>query len=349
MTLRAGLIGHGSMGRNHARVLSRLDGVSLVAVADPAGDTDPTLCGVQLVPSVEGLLEHGVDYCVVAAPTITHEQIGLVLADAGVHVLMEKPVAADSASARSLVERFEQAGLIGAVGHIERYNPSLQQLKARLLTGDLGEIYQVATRRQGPFPARIADIGVVKDLATHDIDLTAWVTGRSYRAVSAQTAHKSGRAHEDLVAVTGLLDDGATANHLVNWLSPMKERVTIVTGELGTFVADTLAGDLTFYANGTTAVNWPDIIHFRGMTEGDVIRYAFPKPEPLRTEHEAFRDAVLGDESRIVTLRQGLDAVRVAEAVLASAASGATVALDRSSAGNGAGPALKRPAMRPSS
>src|SRR5581483_4322196 len=126
-----------------------------------------------------------------------------------------------------LVDTFQAAGLIGAVGHIERYNPALQQLKSRLEAGELGEIYQVATRRQGPFPGRIADVGVVMDLATHDLDLTAWVCGSSFETISARTAHKSGREHEDLVAATGSLADGTITNHLVNWLAPMKERVTV--------------------------------------------------------------------------------------------------------------------------
>ncbi len=187
--------------------------------------------------------------------------------------------------------------------------------------------YQVVTRRQGPFPARIADVGVVKDLATHDIDLTAWVTQQQFRSVSARTALKSGREHEDLVAVVGQLADGTVTSHLVNWLSPMKERVTIVTGERGAFVADTLSADLTFFANGLIPTTWDGVAAFRGVAEGDMIRFAFPKPEPLRTEHEAFRDAVLGKNHDIVTMRQGLATVAVAEAVLTSAREGRVVDL----------------------
>lgn len=327
--LRAGLIGLGSMGRNHARVLACLDGVDLVGVADPAGDPLGAAHGAPVLTSVAALIEHGLDYCVVACPTALHEQVGLELATAGVHALVEKPVAGDTACAQRLVDAFDTAGLVGAVGHIERYNPALQQLKARLEAGDLGEIYQVATRRQGPFPGRIADVGVVMDLATHDLDLTAFVTGADFAAISARTAHKSGRSHEDLVAATGVLRDGTVTNHLVNWLSPMKERVTVITGERGTFVADTLSADLTFHANGTVALSWADIAHFRGITEGDVVRYAFAKPEPLRTEHERFRDAVLGVQTgdEVVTLRQGLAAVRAAEAALHAASSGQVVDL----------------------
>jgi len=326
--LRAGLIGLGSMGRNHARILSSLAGVDLVAVADPAGDPAGAAHSRPVVTSLEALLERDLDYCVVAVPTALHEEIGLAIAAAGVHMLVEKPVASDEKSAQLLVDAFDKAGLIAAVGHIERYNPALQQMKRRLVDGELGEIYQVATRRQGPFPARIGDVGVVMDLATHDVDLTAWVTGCAFTSVSARVAHKTGRAHEDLVTATGVLTDGTITNHLVNWLSPMKERITVVTGDRGALVANTLTADLTFHANGTIALDWDDITHFRGMTEGDVIRYAFAKPEPLRTEHEMFRDALLGQPGDIVTLEQGLAAVRVAEALLASAASGETVHLD---------------------
>jgi predicted dehydrogenase len=262
---------------------------------------------------------------VVAVPTAFHEDVALALCDAGVAAMIEKPLAAEADSAARIVKAFDDRGLVGCVGHIERFNPALQQLRSRLENGDLGEIYQIATRRQGPFPARIADVGVVKDLATHDIDLTSWVTQRNYESVSARTAHRSGREHEDLVAAVGTLEGGVVTSHLVNWLSPFKERTTIVTGEKGSFVADTLQADLTFHVNGVVAVEWHSVASFRGVTEGDVVRYAFPKPEPLRTELEAFRDAVLGKPAGIVTLAEGLRTVKIAEAVLASARQGSTV------------------------
>lgn len=325
--LRAGLIGLGMMGRNHARVLDGLDGVDLVAVADAMGDPHGVAKGRPVGSSVEEIIAAGVDYCMVATPTATHEEVGLALADAGVHVMIEKPLAKDPAAAKRLVEAFASRGLIGAVGHIERYNPALQAARHRLEEGELGHVFQVVTRRQGPFPARISDVGVVKDLGTHDIDLTAWVTQQKYVSVAARTAHRSGRQYEDLVAVTGLLADGAVTNHLVNWLSPFKERVTIVTGEKGAFIADTLTADLTFHANGSVESTWRDMANFRGVSEGDMIRYAIPKVEPLLSEHRAFRDALLGLDSDIVTLEQGLATVDVAQAVLESAKTGQTVSL----------------------
>lgn len=323
--LRAGLVGLGAMGRNHARVLRSLDGVDLVGVADTAGDPFGAAGGVPIFETAEQLLELGLDYLAIVVPTVFHEQVALACAAAGVSVFIEKPLAVDVASSQRIVGTFKANGLLGAVGHIERYNPALQSARKRLEGGDLGDIYQVSTRRQGPFPARISDVGVVKDLGTHDIDLTAWVTQQPYQSVAAQVAHRSGREHEDLVAVTGILDTGIVTNHLVNWLSPLKERVVTITGEKGAFVADTLTADLTFYANGSATTDWDALREFRGVAEGDMIRYAIDKPEPLRAEHEAFRDALLGDNSQIVTLEDGMNTVRVAEAVIESASSSRTV------------------------
>jgi len=315
------------MGRNHARVLAGLEGVDLVGVVDPANDPGGASQGAPVFDTVDQLIAHGVDYVVVACPTALHEEVGIALAEAGVAALIEKPLAHTVEAGRRLVDAFESRGLVAGVGHIERYNPSLQSLRARLENGDLGDIYQVVTRRQGPFPARIADVGVVKDLATHDIDLTSWVTGRDYASVSAHTSRQSGREFEDMVVVVGELVGGTIVNPLVNWLSPLKERSTVVTGTKGCFIADTLTADLTFFANGEQSSDWEAVRNFRGVSEGDMTRLAIPKREPLLVEHERFRDAVLGKESEIVTLRQGLRTVEVATAILDSAAQGKAVSL----------------------
>lgn len=326
--LRAALVGLGMMGRNHARVLQTLPGVELVVVADPAGAADLRLGpSVAVVASGDAVLDHRPDLCVLAAPTALHERLALELAAAGVPTLVEKPLSHDESSATAIAEAFEKARVPACVGHIERYNPALLSLRRRLQRGDLGPVLQIATRRQGPFPARVSDVGVVLDLATHDLDLTAWVSGSRYRWVAARSRNRSGREFEDLVAVVGELEDGSVVNHLVNWLSPLKERTITVTGENGCFVGDTLSADLTFHANGSVPVEWDTIAAFRGVSEGDMTRYAIPKQEPLVAELAAFVAAVRGDESGdgVVTLHEGLDAVRVAEAVRRSAATGQAV------------------------
>lgn len=325
-----GLVGIGMMGRNHARVLNSIDGVDLIGVADPGGDRFGMAGAARVVDSVSELIALGIDAAVVATPTAFHLSAGLALAAAGVHTMIEKPLATDAAESLNLVTAFEAAGLVNAVGHIERCNPALRALRERLENGDLGDIYQVATRRQGPFPNRIADVGVVKDLATHDIDLTAWVIQSPYDRVSAHTAHKSGRAHEDMVSVTAQMEDGTIASHLVNWLSPLKERLTIVTGERGAFVADTLHSDLTFHENGVVATEWDQVSSFRGVKEGDSTRFAIAKPEPLRVQHEGFRDAVTGNGGEIVTMREGMKTVAVADALLLSARESRTIHVSES-------------------
>jgi predicted dehydrogenase len=319
------------MGRHHARVLSSLDGVELVAVADPGGDAHGAAGGRRVLDSVADLIATGIDYCAVATPTVHHQEVGLALAEAGVHALIEKPLAGDGPSARKLVEAFAAAGLTGAVGHIERYNPALRSARARLEQGQLGRVYQVATRRQGPFPARVSDVGVVLDLATHDIDLTAWVTQEAFTSVAAHTAHRSGREQEDLVAVVGLLSGGTVTSHLVDWVSPHKERVTTITGERGTFVADTLSVDLAFYGHGSIATTRTASAQYRGAAEGVALRYALATAEPLRVEHTNFRDAVLGKAADIVSLAQGLANVEVAEAIIESATTDRTVHLGATS------------------
>lgn len=327
MTIRMGIIGLGMMGRHHARVARETEGVELVAVADAMGDPHHAASGVPLYESVAQLVDHGVDAAVVAVPTHLHEEVGLALADAGVHTLIEKPVAHSLDAGERLVDAFESRGLVGAVGHIERFNPALVDLRKRLQNGDLGEVYQIHTRRQGPFPARIADVGVIKDLGSHDIDLTAWLAGSRYAQVSAQTAFQSGRAHEDMVTIAAKLENGIIINHLVNWLTPFKERLTLVTGERGAFVADTLSADLTFYENGTFESNWDAMTTFRGVSEGVVTRFALEKREPLKSEHEAFRERILGRSSEAVTLREGLEVLRVCEASIESARTGREISL----------------------
>lgn len=325
--LRVGVLGIGSMGRHHVRNARALDGFDLVAVADPSGDRFGVAGGLEVLPGVEALIDTGVDAVIVAVPTVYHEDAALKLAAAGVHTMIEKPLSDSVESGQKIADAFEEANLVGAVGYVERCNPALLEMRKRIQDGQLGEVYQVITRRQSPFPARISDVGVVKDLATHDVDLAAWIAGSPYELVFAQTAHRSGRDHEDMVTVSGRFANGVLVSNLVNWLTPFKERLTVVTGEHGALVADTALSDLTFYENGSFPVQWDQIAAFRGVSEGQMTRYALQKREPLAVEQENFRDAILGLPSDYVTMNQGLQALKVTEAILQSAKTGESVRL----------------------
>ena len=320
--LKVGLIGLGVMGRNHARVLNNLPGVQLVAAHDPGGDPTKAVKAEILLESVAKFIPKNIDYCVIAVPTIYHEDVALEIIDMGAHVLVEKPVAHSVSSAINIQSALANAHLVGAVGQIERYNPALAKARQLIEQGLLGNIYEVFTRRQGWHPTRIADVGVVKDLATHDIDLTAWITQRRYEKVAAFTGHHSGKEHEDIVSITAMMQGGVVTNHIIDWLSPNKIRETRILGEKGCLIADTLNVKLAFYPNDLY-----DSDTFRGVVDGDITYYKLDKKEPLILEHEEFRDFVLGESSNVATVESGIEVLKVCEAILKSSKTGNSVSL----------------------
>lgn len=326
--LRGAVLGLGMLGRHHARILQASERVTFVGAVDPMGDRFGAVNDARRVfASVDELLERGApDFAIVAVPTEDHAQASIALAERGIHVLIEKPLATDVDEGRRIIEAVEAAGVHGAVGLVERCNPALLELRRRVMGGQLGEIFLIATERVGPFPDRIRDVGVVKDLGSHDLDLVRWLGGAPVERLAAQTQHRMGREHEDLVLVTGRLGSGVSFNTVVDWLSPTKVRRTRILGERGMLVADTLTADLTFYANGEVASEWTSAQALRGVSEGDATRYALARREPLLVELEGFLDLLEGrPEPRYVSLREGLEVVAIAEAVLASAASGDVV------------------------
>lgn len=330
-TLRGAVIGLGMIGRHHARLLQSSARAGFAGAVDPGGDRYRSVHDPSLVfASVAELLERGrPDFAIVAVPTELHLPVVEELAAAGVGLLIEKPLASSSEEAQRIRASCERAGIAAAVGHVERFNPALQELRRRLLAGQIGRPFTVSTTRSGPFPARVTDVGVVKDLATHDIDLVSWLSGSRVTSLAARTQYLTGRRHEDLVLIVGELSSGAAFSIDVDWVSPAKVRRTRVLGERGMLEADTLSADLYFYANADVEIVWPASQQLRGVSEGDVTRYALVRDEPLRVEHEAFLDRLGGDaEAPVVSLAEGARIVAVAEAVLRSAGSGATVTVE---------------------
>lgn len=314
---RVALIGLGAIGTQHARVLGGMPDVDFVAIYDPRIGPGH-LHGVVVVENYHGLLDLKPDYCVVATPTSTHVELVLDLISRGIACLIEKPLAQTAAEAERVALAAAAAGVLVGVGHIERFNPSVIELRARIDAGQVGDILQVATRRHGPYPSRIGDVGVVLDLASHDIHTTLWVTGASYESLDVRRVSLLRPGVEDLVNVVGTLSSGAVVSHAVNWLSPAKERTFSVLGDRGMLVADTLVGDLTFYENGVAPLEWAQLRSLRGPSEGNITRYAIRKVEPLLAEHTGFlRAFVDGDTTGIVTPRQAAEVISVAERMLA--------------------------------
>jgi predicted dehydrogenase len=330
------VIGLGMIGRHHARLLQTSPRVDFAGAVDPAGDrfgviNDPD----RIFAGVDELLRKGSpEFAIVAVPTEEHLSTVRVLAAEGVHVLVEKPLAASAAEGRALIDACNAAGVRGAVGHVERFNPALLALRQKAhIEGTLGQIFLIATERIGPYPDRIRDVGVIKDLATHDLDLVHWLGGAPVERVTAEIQHRMGREHEDIVLATGRLENAISFNCIVDWLSPTKVRRTRVLGEGGMLVADTLTSDLSFYKNGSVSSDWTAAQALRGVSEGDMTRYALARREPLLVELETFCDLVAGDaDAPVVSLSEGYETVLVAEAALESARAGSTVALAKAGA-----------------
>ena len=326
--LTAALLGLGMIGRHHARLLQGMPGVRFAGAVDPGGDRFGAVHDRSLVHgSIDELLAAGVpDFAVVAVPTDEHLPVVERLAAAGVHLLVEKPLAASADEARAIIDAVRAAGVHAAVGHVERFNPALLELRRRVGAGQLGEVFLVATERVGPFPDRVRDVGVVKDLATHDLDLVGWLSNSRVESVAALTAHKMGREHEDLVVVNGRVASGLVFSATVDWLTPTKTRRTRILGERGMLLADTLTADLTFFANGDVTSEWGAAQALKGVSEGDATRYALSRREPLLVELEAFSALLRGEPGPpVVSLEEGLATVICAESVLRSAATGETV------------------------
>ena len=317
--LKVGIIGLGVMGKNHARVISLLETLELVGIVDPLTEIHSGSEYRNLLMSFEELIALKPSYCVISAPTAYHLEIAEKLFALNINILIEKPLAHNSAAAKEILMLSKNSKSKVAVGHIERFNAAAQLAKLKIESGLLGDIYQVSTSRQGPFPSRIADVGVVLDLATHDIDLTSWLLNKSYKSISAKITNRAGRKNEDLVAITGTLTDGVVVNHMINWLSPFKERSVVILGEKGALKINTLDSDLTFFENGQNHSDQSSISHFRGVTQGQELKFAFDKPEPLKVEHINFQNYLNGEINSIVSIEEGYKVVQIAEAVLKSA------------------------------
>jgi len=331
--LRAAVIGVGAMGRNHARVYNEIPDVDLVAVADldPARAREAArLYGAQAYIDYRRMLEEVRPEVVsIAVPTQHHFPVAVEAMEAGCHVLVEKPIAANLEEGRRLIERAAELGRVLAIGHIERYNPAVIELKRRLDAGELGQIFQVHARRLGPFPARVRDVGVVVDLAPHDLDIMRYLTGSEVRRLYAETEQEIHTEHEDLFAGLLRFDNGVVGVLTINWLTPTKVREITVTGQRGMFLANLLTQDLYFYENEEAGgLDWNHLRLLRGVSEGQMVRLRLHRREPLRVELEAFVEAVRQGSAGIVTGEDGLTALRLAHALVRSGREGRVIELD---------------------
>lgn len=317
--LRAAVIGVGAMGANHARVYARMPLTTLVAVAD----LDPqlrermsrTYKAAAYSDYREMLERENIDVVTIALPTHMHFEAAQETMAAGIHTFIEKPLAESVDSGRAIIEASHQCGVVLGVGHIERYNPAVIGLKRRLDQGQLGRIYQIHARRIGPFPPRIQDVGVVLDLATHELNVMEYLTGSGIRRLSAEVKHTLHQEHEDMVSGIVRFDDDIVGMLDVNWLTPTKIRQLSILGERGMFLVNYLTQELWFYENRSARDLWDNLATV-GVSEGEVTKYELERVEPLRAELEVFAESVIHGHNGLVNGEEGLRAVYLAEQLL---------------------------------
>lgn len=302
--LRVGVTGIGIMGSNHARVLSELAGAELVAVADPdqaQAERVGNFLGCKAVGDHRALLDLDLDAVVVAAPTHLHHSIALDVIGAGCSVLVEKPVASTAEEGHEIVAAAREKGVTLMVGHVERFNPAVRAVKEAIRGEDL---LSVAFTRVGPFPPRMSNVGVVIDLAVHDIDLIRWLTDSEIVEVQPQTSAALA-AREDIALLQFRTASGVLAHINTNWLTPFKARTVHVATAKKYVIGDLLTRQVTE--------------HFDYRPDGSYSTRHLPVAyaEPLKAELENFLAAVRHSRPPEVTGEQGVASLEIAIACLA--------------------------------
>ena len=316
--LRVAVIGVGSMWANHVRVLRELPDATLAAIAEVDEERRGRAAeGERAYADYRTLLaEERLDAVSIAVPTRLHEQVALACIERGLPLLVEKPLAADLDECLRLRDAARAADVPLMVGQVERFNPAVQELRQRLAAGEAGRVLQVRAKRVGPFFERERDVGVVHDLATHDIDVFRYLLGVEVERVQAETQRGVRTEFEDALAATLRFEDGTVGALEVNWLTPIKVRELTVLGERGMFVLDYLSQTLRFFDAklGDLGAVQPQVATFPGAGAA-----------PLRAELAAFLRAAQRAEPPAVDAGDAIAAMRVAEALVESANAGEPV------------------------
>ncbi len=321
--LKAAVIGAGIMGNNHARIYARLDRVNLVAVADIDAETAQRVAGTYKARAYtdyrQMLAAERPDVVSVVVPTRLHRQVALDVIEAGAHCLVEKPLAPNMQDGEAIIRAAEAKGVRLTVGHIERFNPAVIALKEHLAAGDIGRIFQVLARRVGPFPSRVEDVGVVFDLATHEVNIMEHLVGSEVESLYAETEQEIHAHHEDLLSGLLKFRNGTVGVLDINWLTPAKIRELYIIGARGMFVLNYLTQSLRFHENPmANGVVEGGLVALLGISPGKITEYDIRREEPLKLELESFVEAVCLDKPPVVSGEEGLRAVYLAEKLVES-------------------------------
>jgi predicted dehydrogenase len=284
-----------------------MSGVQLVGIADPDGkqrDLVTRAVGCPAFSDMDALLRSSIDAVVIAAPTHLHHDLALECISRGVNLMVEKPIASNVAEGRAIVAAARRAGVTLMIGHVERFNPAVESIKRWIKDQD---ILSIAITRVGPFPPRMSNVGVVIDLAVHDIDLIRWFTESEIVEIQPQLSSAVAE-REDIALLQFRTASGVLAHINTNWLTPFKARNIHIATRDKYLIADLLTLQVTecfgFQTDGSYSM--------RHLSVG----YA----EPLRAELVAFVNAVRRGETPAVTGEEGVASLEIAMRCLAAPA-----------------------------
>jgi len=314
----------GSMGQNHARILSEMGKLACVADISPeAAKKVGEKYSVGHYTSYQELLKGDIDAVVVVTPTSMHEKVAIDALRAGKHVLLEKPMTGNSRTLKTISDFAKKQHRVLAGGFTERHNPVVAFAKRSRQNGEYGDLITAATRRVSSMPTRIRDVGVVMDLGVHDIYVVQYVVGKKARSVYALGGKGKEMKFEDHANM--LIDfEGRTTGFVeVNWLTPMKVRKLALTCdkrfvEVDYMEQSALVCSSTFkpFENGNL---------YNVPLELDVRKIAIKKEEPLRRELNDFLAAAEKGSEPLVPGESAIETLKIAEAALKSMSSGKKV------------------------
>jgi len=310
--IRVGVIGAGAMGKHHARIYSEMKEVELVGVADVDERRAAEVAAeynTEAFTDCERLLKNDLDAVSIAVPTSLHKDIAFKAANYSVHMLIEKPIAESLSSADTIINAARRENLKLMIGHIERFNPAILKLKELISAGELGQVLSISCRRVGPYPPRIRDVGIIIDLAVHDIDAISYLYGK--RAMNVYSiAGNSFHTKEDHASILLQYEDKKSGIVETNWLTPHKIRKLTITGTGGVAHADYLEQTLEIWK------------------EGEVRAVEIEKREPLKNELEHFLHLIVNGEEPSPSGEEGKYALEVALSAIKSYERGENIRLN---------------------
>jgi len=323
--LKMGVIGLGSMGKNHARVCSEINTIQLTGVSD----IDPI--AVKAIADrfhTKSFTTHkemikDIDAAIIATPTITHYKIAMDLLNQGKHVLVEKPICESVQKAEELVKKAEKEGLILAVGHIERHNPAVRFAKESMNIKKLGELICLASKRVSNFPGRIRDVGVIFDFGIHDIDVMRYLAGEVTSVYARAGNFNKNITHEDHANIVLNFESGTCGVIEVNWLTPVKIRKLFLTCSEYFVEVDYIDQSVTMSSSSFRKIDEMNL--FNVPIQYNINTVSLEKKEPLRNEILDFTQAVEHMTKPLVTGEDGLQALKIAEAATQSYKTGKEV------------------------